>query len=491
MDNYFRQALKNTRPDPAFFASDAPRYDNHSESRLNLRHGGRRTLIEPYIPDTFLELTGADPRGIALEPDMRRHRDQQFARGKFIKFYDDSHNHVPESGINPIQMVKNIKDQFYQVKDRLKIFDTSLDSRHNGGTRNRELTSTGICMQTSDAKYPDMRDEMCYNQSRMVTDLSNDTSIGWRRTTDHVFKVARYSQNRLKMGMNEQDWVKNRSNTNLTQDVLVSYQDQAIPKSLVMKMDDIVKQREVDLAAGRHIDFADSRAPEGRKRRIDVSDLNIKRETRETRPEDPHSLILSEQRPHASGKNCIPIFDTELADKVILDTTIFDHITSVNKRMTKRQRDDLRNAIIQSSENNVLLVGQSNKQKNNSVIRNELAWAAQLPHEQQRDLKVANFAGSNTSVKGAGANIELAEWEKYKVSSKEGTQRGRNLKPALYEPETLIDTTYGATIAGHRLGAPMGNKFNRQHIENESSTNYDLGEVSSMNSSRGPRPSLL
>ncbi len=491
LDNYFRQNLKNMRPEPTFFESDAPRRDNHSASRLNLRHGGRRTLIDPYIPDTFLGFTETDPRGIALGPNMRRHRDQQFARAKFIKYYDDSHNHVPESSISPIQMIKNIKDQFYQVKDRMKIFDTSLDAWHNGGTRNREVTSTGACMLSTDAKYPDMRDEMCYNRSRQISDLSNDTSIGWRRTTDHVFKVARYNQTRLKMGINEQDWVKNRSNTNLTQDILVSYQGQSIPKSLVMKMEDIVKQREMDLASGKHIDFNESRIPEGRKRRIDVSDLNIKRETTETRSEDPHYLLPSAQQPHMSGKSCVPIFDSELADKVILDTTIFDHITSVNNKMTRQQRDDLRNAIVQSAEGNVLLVNQSNKQKNNSVVSNELAWAAQLPHEQQRTLKVANFAGSTTLAKGAGANMGLAEWETYKMTSKEGAQRNKSLRPALYEPDTEFDMDYGAAIEGQRLIAPVGSKFNRQHITGETGSEHGLDEVSSMNSVRGSRPALI
>lgn len=484
--DYHLQQLKNLRCDKPFFESDAPRYNNLSQDRLNIRHGGRRTLTEPFLPDgTFLGHTEKDIRGIVLEPNMRKHRDQQFSRSKFIKFYDDSHMHIPESGVHPTNMQMKKKGAFYQVKDRLKIFDTSKIGMHNGGTNNNILTSTAVCLQKTDAKSPEMADEMCYNTARMVTDLSNDTSIGWRRTTDHKFKVAKYNQKRLKLGTNEQDWAKNRSNTSLEHDVLVPYQDQNIPKSLVLKMDDIVKQRELDMKAGKTINFKDSTTPALRARRITVDDLNTKRSTVQTSPEDPHYLLPSSQAPHMSGKSCIPVYDAEIADKIIMNTTIFDHITSVNKNMTRKQKDDLRNSIIQSSKNPILLLDQYNKNRTNKNITNRALWESEPVHHKTKAFKFVKFKNNNKNVPaGQNINIDNVNYEKYKLSSKEWEHRHSNSNiPQIYEPDVLYDTSYGVEVEGERHTGPMKGKFTRDLMDREYNKfdNNNLKEILATN----------
>ena len=413
-------------------------------------------------------ITETDIRGTALQPNMRRHRDQQFARSKFIKFYDDSDDSILESSVNPVKMVQQIKDQFYQVKDRMKIFETSRDGRHNGGTSNNPLISTAVCLQKTDAKEPNMSDEMCYNTARMVTDLSNDTSIGWRRTTDHKFKVAKYNQKRLTLGFNEQDWSKNRANTNLEHDILVPYQDQNVPKSLVLKMDDIIKQREIDIKSGKMINFRDSKIPALRARRITADDLNVKRSTIQTSPEDPHYLLPSAQGPHSSGRNCIPIYDGEIADKIIMDTTVFDHITSVNQRMTRQQRDDLRNSVKQSSEHSVLLLDQYNKNRSNKQITNQTLWNSEPIHEKTKAFKFIKFAQNHKEVPaGQNINMDNVQYEKYKLSSKEWAHRDNATMPMLYAPDVEYDNSYGVEIEGHRSTGPMRSKFNRHLIDRE------------------------
>jgi hypothetical protein len=109
LDNYMRDSLKNTDTDTPLFESDQPRRDNHSRERLSLRHTGRRTEAEPFLPDgSFLdyEFLNADPRGTAVGPDMMKHRKQQEARGKFIKMGYDDDMSVPSEGRSQARVLK-------------------------------------------------------------------------------------------------------------------------------------------------------------------------------------------------------------------------------------------------------------------------------------------------------------------------------------------------------------------------------------------------
>jgi hypothetical protein len=331
-----------------------------------------------------------------------------------------------------------------------------------------------------------MSDEMCYNSARMVTDLSNDTSIGWRMTGDHRFKVARYSQLRLHQGLDEQDWSKNRSNARIEHDVLVSYNGQNVPTSLVLKMADIVKQRQIDINSGKNINFQNSRQQLSRDRKITSDDINVKRQSKSTHPEDPHYLLPSNVKPHMSGKACIPRYDGELADKIILDTTVFDHIRQVNSKMTKLERDDLRNKIIQSGEHKVLLLDQYNLKKNNKLLSNESSWDSELNFERGKSQKLANYKRDpSTILLSNTANADNIEYENYKLFSKESEQRRGNLSTVAYNPDIEIEEMNmdEAEIEVEHLTGPMGNKYMRNYMTTETSAvdqNY-LQEVSARN----------
>ena len=96
-----RRVLKDLSPDEPWLESDAPRnggYDpktgearhggSMSRGQLSLRFNGKRHEADPYIPDQFLdqEFLVPDPRSQSQEPDFRKMKEQEWARGKFIRF---------------------------------------------------------------------------------------------------------------------------------------------------------------------------------------------------------------------------------------------------------------------------------------------------------------------------------------------------------------------------------------------------------------------
>lgn len=478
LENFYRNSLKDLRPDKPFFESDAPRRNNFSRDRLNLRHGGARSLADPYLPDgTFLDhvFLEKDPRGNALEPDMRQYRKQQEARGKFIKHGNDEDNSVPSSGWHPSHVVRDIKNQFYNVKSRMKIFEESMDGRHNGSSMQTKLKSTGICLQENDAKAPIMRDEMCYNKARIVNDLSNDTSIGWRRTTDHRFKIAKYGLIRNNAPLSTQDWSKNRANARVEHDILVSWKDQTASKALSLKMIDMMNKKKNDMETGEGAIYAEATETQnGRSRKITPADLiKIQRDVDESRAYDPNTILGGEQSQHTRG--LMPSLDSQKAKKVIIDPVIMDFMASINRKMSPRERDDLREQILQSNENYGILLQQKNRGANPKLeVNNELLWNSCANYEKGKSMKAANYGrvARNSFIEGA-KNQNAYNFEQYKRDSKsQGQRRGNIQNPDLYAFDAVdFDNEYGREIQGAKLVGVMGSKYTNHLIDREKSAN--------------------
>jgi hypothetical protein len=480
LTNHFRNTLKDLRPDKPFFDSDQPRYNNYSRDRLNLRHHGRRSTAEPYLPEgTFLdhEFTIKDPRGIATGPDMMQYRRQQEARGKFIKHGNDEDNSVPSSGWNPSHVVRDIKGQFYNLKERMKIFDESMDGRHNGGAAQTKLISTGVCMQETSERKPIMRDEMCYNRSNVINDLSNNTSIGWRRTTDHRFQVAKYGQIRSNAPLSTQDWSKNRANARLEHDVLLSWKDQNVSKQLTLKMIDMARKKYNDIESGKTVLFSQSKDSQmSRSKKLSSNDLvGVKSQTDETRAPDPNSLLYSEQAPY---KMAHPTLDNKKMDKVIIDPFIVDYMSSINRKMAPREMDDLRENIEQSGESHGVLIEQKNKMCNPQIdVNNELLWESEANYEKGRSMNVANYSkiAANTFINPR--NQDNIDYEKYTKNSKITGQRRGQLLNNMYNMEVVdYDNAYGKEVNAVKQIGNMGTKYVRHFID-KGDIEYNMGDI--------------
>ncbi len=485
LNNHFRNTLKDQRCDAPFFESDAPRRDNYSRDRLNLRYGGRRVNTEPYLPDgTFLdhEFTIKDPRGIALGPDMMQHRRQQEARGRFIKHGNDEDNSVPSTGWNPTHVVRDIKGQFYNVKSRMKIFDESMDGRHNGGTTNTKLSSTGVCLQETDERAPIMQDAMCYNRANYLNDLSNNTSIGWRRTTDHVFQIAKYGQVRGLAPLSEQNWSKNRANARVEHDVLLSWKDQNVSKAISIKMIDMARKKQSEIENGKTMLLSEGRITQGgRNKKLSADDLSgIKsRQTDETHAESPHTALNVFQAPQ---KMAIPAIDTNKQDKIIIEPYIIEYMASINRKMTPREIDDLREQIEQTGCFYGVLIEQKNKMYNpNTDPNNELLWKSEDNHEKRQSKKIANYSKISASIFINGKNKENLDFERYHKNSKVANQRRGQLTNELYNMNVLdFDNAYGEEINAVKQIGKMGTKYMRNFMEKDD-INNDMGDITSVN----------
>lgn len=480
--NYYRESLKDLRPDKPLFESDQTRRDNKSEDRLNLRHAGAFGSTEdPYLPDgTFLDYDGlqSDVRGTALDPDMKQHRIQQEARGKFIKQGNDEDNSIPSAGWNPTHVLRDKTAQFYPLKNRLKIFDESFNSMSAGtGINQAQRKTTAECMQETTSMAPEMQDETCGNRTNKVNDLSNNTSIGWRRTTDHMFHVAKYGMMR---GQNTNvDTVKNRSNAHVAHDMAVSYRDQNVSKTLSLKMIDLAKQKQMGMDSGRDLQLGSSTQTQQRTQKITTADMAgmAVRDTDESQETTAHGQLAGEQTQHVTGAMTMQL-DSDRVGKTIVDPFIIEYMASVNRKMTPREVDDLRSSVLQSVECNGLMVQQSNKKYNNDY-NNELLWQSGANFERGSSMKTANY--KKLKPLPLAKNQNDYDFEAYKRSQKtQGQRRGNVQNPDLYNMDVLEydqEQCMGNEVTGTKQVGRRGSKYMTGYLDKENNSNNMMSDI--------------
>lgn len=259
LNYHLRSILRNNKPDAPYMESDAPfnggfdprtgemrQGGSYSRSFLSRRDTGNRSRTEPFLPDgTFLDWHGLekDPRSIMTDPDMQQYVKQEWARGRFIKFYDDSDMSVPESGIAPDHYAQMIRGSQRWAQDRMKWFDTSKDNWttkragyiNMNQNRKVQVTVDGEVLNLSDATY--------FNKSNNSDLLTNMTKIGWRVTTDDTFKVGKYGRVNPISNIKDQDWYKNMRKGTFSERMPTSFQDQNVTKSLKIVMEGILRER--------------------------------------------------------------------------------------------------------------------------------------------------------------------------------------------------------------------------------------------------------
>lgn len=197
LDEYFRDVLQDTSPDTPYLESDQKRTNHESAGRLSLRYNGKRSEMEPNHSEEFLGFTDRDPRGTATEPDMRKYQEQMWKRKKIIEslMHSDADNSVPSDGINELKMIKNIRKGFYNLKDRLKIFDTSKENLLHGYNQLRINNNSKVDFIQHDqviSTLPDTRNPI--RRLDYTTLKSLTIPVGWGQQADHIFKVAQYGK---------------------------------------------------------------------------------------------------------------------------------------------------------------------------------------------------------------------------------------------------------------------------------------------------------
>jgi len=246
MNNYYRETLKDVRPEKPFFESDQTRRDNHSGERLSLRFSGDRgDGVMPWMPDQFLELTDRDPRGTSDLPNFREAYNQGLARMKYVNFYPDGDPKTNERVKTDMEHNRDKANAFYQVKDRMKWFDTSKDSV--AAARNFRRFPGDSLMQAIDPdrveRLTSVPEALRRPHNSYTTKLSNDTLIGWYSTSDHDFKVANYGPVRSIKQYNDPNQLLKE--TVLDSEKLTTFQDQVVSTGLASTMRKISEEQKL------------------------------------------------------------------------------------------------------------------------------------------------------------------------------------------------------------------------------------------------------
>jgi hypothetical protein len=283
-----------------------------------------------------------------------------------------------------------------------------------------------------------------------------------------MFKVAKYGQVRGTT-LETQDWSKNRANSRVEHDILVSWKDQNVSKAVSLAMIDIAHKKRVDMDSGKGVLYAESAQTHGRSRKLTTGDLAgiQSRITEETRAEDPNNIINGEVAQHTAGK--VPVLDSQVMEKIIIDPAILNFIASINRKMTPREMDDLREQILQSAEDHGVMIQQSNAANPNQNITNDLLWESVANYIKGASMKTINYGKTRGSVIIEGAKNHAYKFEQYKFNSKiSGQRRGNIQNPDLYVPEsTKYDNEYGKEVQANKMVGVMGTKYMRRFMDRD------------------------
>lgn len=360
LDNHMRKLLKDFRPDKPFFESDQirrpgdPGGGNHSSEFLNVRHSGARSTELPFLPDgTFLdwEFTERDPRGTTNMPDMMKHREQQFARASLVKKSPDADYSVPESGVNPAQMVAIKKQVFEGFRDRFQNFETSMDNFHNGGTgisQGIHAYGTPITEKVSlDGQILDLSDTTIRNRRDATAILSEDPTVAFRHsTTDHKFKISRYGNIRTSQYLSDNDWTNNRL-SQYQDHIMVDLGIQLVNRKLADVIIDLEGIRGTKQTVTQGVDYNDSNLAGNRSKRMKPADVyKILMQGLTTQSLSAHSLLGGEMR------NKITATDADfrsMLDQSLINHKITTSMEQATRTTSKEDRKDLREQIIQTA----------------------------------------------------------------------------------------------------------------------------------------------
>jgi hypothetical protein len=494
VEDYQRSLMKDFKPDDAFFESDQPRGGNDSNgtprggyqstAQINLRSGGR-TLDDPYLPDgtfTDWQFMEKDERGFVTEPNMRKHVEQQYARGKNYNYRNDADNSVPSEGINPWDMQMGIRNAQNITKDYFKIFSTAYEGWTNGSVAPGYSRSKREILD-SDQILKDPVHRGLGNRGRMTSNLSNDTSIGWRRTVDHRFKVAKYGRTNTSKSFTSEDWWKNRANVIIDHDQLVSNQGNNVNKSLALLMIDLSQQRKTHRFAGiGNIDFNESNADFNKKRKLTPADMSgmANRPTKESQDETPHTLLKGEVT-NTSGEKLI-IRDVTNMGKTIMNPTIVEKMSNINRANVKHSTDDLRNSIQKSTVDKGIYIEDFNT-KRVKTIDPKAVWNSLIVYKKGESKVVKNYKSAvKKMISGGKVMDKVSKDIDFKESYKTNQRRGKFDSKKMNINSTNTDNKYGIEAEGSNIAGPMGSKYMTGYIKDERDIN-DLDDMMETNKS--------
>jgi hypothetical protein len=379
VENYMRQQLVDYRPDAPVFESDQPRDPNDrgsgfaSRERLNLRHTGFRSSESPNLPEgTFLdhEFMERDPRGIQNLPDLSKAKDHQIARASMINYSNDADYSIPESGINPTQMVSLIRNSQQQFKDRYRNFEESMDSWHNGG-RIVNKKRNKVAMVTRDGTIVNLADAT-QNVRRDYVALISDKVTGTHRWTepDHRVKVSKYGMVKSLFDIDANKWNNNRSNSYLDHSIPVELNGQMVNKLLATLILDLEGQRSTKQAITQGADYGDSLMNQIKESKTHINPEDIYKlmmigMTSNSQAASAHESMLSDTN---NKKLKIDSDNRFIMQQSKLNHEIAETISHANKKLGPKESKNMRERVKQSSAEQGIYAQNDNKKTVEKVI---------------------------------------------------------------------------------------------------------------------------
>lgn len=475
-EDYQRNLLKDLRPDVPYFESDLPRRNYQSTQAINLRDGGRREKVNPDLPDG-LQLN-FDPWVIDTPagPDFQKHVDQQKSRAKYINFYPDADNSIPESGIHPTHMVKQIKAAQPWVQNRLKIFETSMDNMQHGFMP--QIDGCKVEKVKLTTEVPRLND--CSYRTRIgnTSAFSNDTQLGFRTNVDHPFKIARYGM--IKAGSPATDFYINREGTHVDHRIPILHEGINISPDLALLMVDLALKKSHAHQIGKdNIIFPGVRESANRTIKITPADM-AGIQARQTAQTAALAANVAYEGKIIGKQTLGLIYPTDLSmfGKSIIDPNIIEFIASLmtNRQMRTRETDDLRDKIEKTAKESGVFVmdkttalRESGPQVYESLVSREAEKSTKKAEESKQ---IFNYAALAKNIENTPGNtMGLQAMEAYKSLSKERSPDMANTNLTLPHNMTVSTTDgYFAPLAGKtkdRYTGGMGSKYNFANMDKE------------------------
>ena len=228
MDKYMRRSAMYNGPDSIFLEQDLPRRNAATNAGLlNLRlNGSLGKVADQNHSEMFIGFDpsdiyfGKDPRGGNEIPDHTVIAEHMWMRGKqYIKTMpvDRQQDIIPDAG-SIYRPIKDRRDMFYPVRDRTRVFSTSLDGRDNPKMKEQATNTHQINMQDASIDLPSSQLEDVYRAPDYTTFKSNQYMNEFPMSvTDHRIPVAKYGDTRTAPHLTELDLYSSRLNNQLTE----------------------------------------------------------------------------------------------------------------------------------------------------------------------------------------------------------------------------------------------------------------------------------
>jgi hypothetical protein len=389
-----------------------------------------------FLDHVFLE---RDPRSTSGEPDFQEYAKQSYARGSFHKYFDDSDNSVPESGINPSQMIANKTSGYFPYKDRTNIFDESYDYWNLASATPRMKFESARAAVTTDGTTLDLTDTSYVNRRDAVTQLSNDMMIGWRYTEqDQRVKVNRYGNTRASQTLNTQDWNANRASAYVSHDLGKIIEKERVTSEVALAIANLSGIRDTKQASYQGAPYSDSAVVQMLQTKVPVDTLNEILKYAENSAADPANLKFENAYIARSADRQQHLRDT--FGKSDFNHEIIESMSRVNGKLKERDISDLRDNVIQSAESNNLYHEDANRKFTSKSDRRGQIDAFQ-DHDRaiEESRAIKNYKNMTPQKENRMAN---SQYEAYKKSSKDFANR----KARAIENTSQKVKNYGHTV---------------------------------------------